>query len=212
MTVKIESIRERDLEGIAARLYSDSLTYHNFQHVLTTLESAEKILTRCIAEGIRVEARVVYCALLFHDAGYQEDHAQLGYACKEAYSAALAREALADRVPSSILRKIEQAILCTRRDAQFVTAEQKLVRAADLSGLAADYPTFLDNSRRLWREQQFLSQTDIAWSVWLPYAADNIRFYLSQEIRLTSYFTNEAGESAFHAAASANLRRLLAEG
>lgn len=212
MTVTLEAIRDRELEGEVAPLYSDTLAYHNFRHVLATLEAAEKILGRCIAEGIRVEVQVVYLALLFHDAGYHEDHLARGFACKEAYSAALARDALARRrISSHTIRRVEQAILSTRRDARFVTAEQKLVRAADLSGLSADYAVFLDNSRRLWREHQFLTQKPIAWSTWLVHAAENIRFYLSQEIRLTSYFVNELGESAFHAAASANLRRLLTE-
>ncbi|MSR14466.1 MAG: hypothetical protein EXR86_07865 [Gammaproteobacteria bacterium] len=65
-------ILDLDLEAEAARLYSESLPYHNFRHILVTIAAADKLLARCEEEGIRVEPKVVYYALLFHDAGYHE--------------------------------------------------------------------------------------------------------------------------------------------
>lgn len=210
---KIASIRESDIELEAAALYSAALPYHNFEHVITTLGAAERILGRCADEGIRVDPKIVYYALLFHDAGYQQDHLVLGHASKEAYSATLSHECLARRkLKPRVLKKVEGAILSTQREARFVSAEQKAVRAADLSGLAADYDVFLANTIRLWAEYEMLTRHRIGWAEWVRRATDIIGFYLAQEIRLTSYFVNKDGESAFHASVRANLERLRDQG
>lgn len=210
---KIESIRDRDLEADAASLYSDALPYHNFTHALSTIKSAERIIRRCMAEGIRVDPQVVYYALLFHDAGYHENHRSLGYASKEEYSVDLARKCLRERkIQTQTIKKVAGAILSTQRDARFVTAEQKAVRAADLAGLAADYRTFRENARKLKDEHEMLFGQRVAWCDWVARVADTVRFYLAQEIRLTSYYSDESGESAFHHAAQENVRRLVAEG
>lgn len=163
-------------------------------------------------EGIRVDARIVYYALLFHDAGYQHEHTQLGYATKEHYSAALAREVLARRKPvAALLKKVENAILSTMRGGRFVSAEQKAVRAADLAGLAASYDVFLGNTIRLWDEHEMLTGRRPEWGDWTAGTVHAIRYYLAREIRLTSYYMSRNGESAFHAQATANLQRLQCE-
>ena len=75
--------RDAALEERAASLYSDTLAYHNFEHIRETLAAAEVIIERCAAENIRIDSAVVYYALLFHDAGYAEDHVALGHRSKE---------------------------------------------------------------------------------------------------------------------------------
>jgi len=208
----ISEIRDLDLESEVEPLYSAALAYHNFQHAIDTINAAEDIIRRCMEEGIRVECRVVYYALLFHDAGFQEDHQALGFETKEAYSADLAAERLGKRgVPRSTLEKVVAAILGTHKDGSFVTVEQKAVRAADLSGLAADYKTFLENSTHLKAEYELFNCKKLSWREWVDNVSNTVRFYLSQEIRLTSYFVNDNGESAFHAAVRKNLERLVAE-
>jgi hypothetical protein len=202
--------RDPGLELEARALYSDALPYHNFAHVLDTLSAADTIVERCRGEGIRIDAGAVYHALLFHDAGYHQDHAALGYDTKERYSAALAAPILrAHRVTAARIRKVVAAIIATERDARFVSAEQKAVRAADLSGMAAPWPRFLDSSLRLKREHELLHGTPLAWRDWQRMSQEVLGVYLSQEIRLTSYFYNREGESAFHAAVRGNLKRLL---
>lgn len=204
--------RDAALEARVAALYDERLPYHNFEHVQETLAAAELIVARCAAENIRVDGDVVYYALLLHDAGYQEDHQALGHRSKEAYSAALAKSLLAEfGVTPARIRKTAAAILATERDAEFVTAEQKVVRAADLSGMAAEYPEFLHKSLRLKREHELLQGAPISWSEWQETSRVVLGHYLAQEIRLTSYFHNANGESAFHAAVRSNLSRLLAE-
>ena len=200
------------LERRAASLYSEKLAYHNFDHIRDTLAAAEVIIERCAVENIRIDSTVVYYALLFHDAGYAEDHVALGHRSKEAYSAALAREVLPEfGVSAARVNKTSDAILATERDASFISAEQKAVRAADLSGMADDYPDFLVKSLKLKRESEYLQGRTIEWSEWQHISEQVLSYYLSQEIRLTSYFHNDDGDSAFHAAVRENLARLLAE-
>jgi predicted metal-dependent HD superfamily phosphohydrolase len=200
------------LEKEVEKLYSADLPYHNFQHALDAIGAAEIIVGRCQAEGITVDHQVVYYALLFHDAGFQDDHLALGFDTKESYAADLAARALEQRgVPSGTIDKVVAAILGTHKDGKFVTAEQKSVRAADLSSLAADYATFKQNSADLKAEYELFNRKQLSWREWVEHASHTIRFYLSQEIGLTSYFTNESGESAFHQAVRENLERLLSE-
>jgi hypothetical protein len=208
----LQAIRDPTLEAEARTLYDPALPYHNFEHIQDTLAAAGVIIERCRQENIRVDAAVVYYALLFHDAGYHEDHVALGFATKERYSVALAEPVLRRRgVPSAQIEKTLAAILATERDAVFVSAEQKAVRAADLSGLAAEYPRFLASSLRLKREHELLNQRKLSWSDWQRVSRDVLGHYLTQEIRLTSYFRDDRGESTFHNAVRGNLKRLLEE-
>ena len=211
-TQALSAVRNAQLEAEARALYSPTLPYHNFDHIQDTLEAAEKVIERCREEHIRIDAEVVYCALLFHDAGYQDDHLARGFDTKERYSAALAEPILRRHgMSQGQIDKTIAAILATERDAVCVSAEQKAVRAADLSGLAADYPRFLRSSMCLKREHEFLTRQSLSWADWQTSSATVLGHYLTQEIRLTSYFHDGRGESLFHKAVRENLKRLLAE-
>lgn len=204
--------RDSRIEARARALYSDTLPYHNFAHIEDTLAAAGVIIERCREEHIRLDASVVYYALLFHDAGYHEDHRALGHATKERYSAALATTVLQEfGVPAAQLEKTVGAILATERDARFISAEQKAVRAADLAGLAAPWPRFLESSIRLRREYELLQGVRLSWPEWQDISHQVLSYYLTQEIRLTSYFHDDNGESAYHRAVRENLHRLLTE-
>ncbi|MGR8918670.1 MAG: hypothetical protein ACU85V_03550, partial [Gammaproteobacteria bacterium] len=52
---------------------------------------------------------------------------------------------------------------------------------------------------------------ELSWPEWQENSREVLGFYLGQEIRLTSYFYNDSGESDFHTAVRRNLDRLLAE-
>jgi len=205
-------MREPKVQELARRLYSPELLYHNFDHALRAVRTGEEIVRHCHEEGIRIDGQVVYYALLFHDAGYIEDHKQKGFESKEAYSAHLAAEALRScGVRESVIHKVQSAINSTRRDAPFLSAEEKAVRAADLSGLAADYEDFTADAEKLRQEHAMLTGEQIPWTQWKKKVAETIRFYLAQEIRLTSYYADAIGKSVFHNRVRENLRRLLAD-
>jgi HD superfamily phosphodiesterase len=204
--MQFDGIRNAQLEQAAAQLYSEQMPYHSFDHVRGTLTAAAVLVERCLREGVPLNGEVVYYALLFHDAGYHEDHIGKGFTSKEEYSAHLAVQCLrAEAIPEDTIEKVVAAILSTQRDAQFTSNEEKAVRAADLAGLASDYDTFRSNVEKLHRECELLTGHKVPWGDWKTSVKQTISFYLSQEIRLTK------PDFLFYAKANQNLSRLLNE-
>jgi predicted metal-dependent HD superfamily phosphohydrolase len=207
----IADVREPDFERECAALYSSTLPYHNFQHVQTVLRSADRLLAACAIEGIPVDVRVVYYAVLLHDAGYHEAHQSLGYDTKEAYSAALARRVLAAReIDPATIAAVEQAIMATLRDAQCVAAEDAVVRMADLAGIGADFAEFLRNTVSIRAELALMTGAVAPWSAWCLRTREVLEGYLAGDIRLTREF-DRAQPGNFFARGEANLARLLVE-
>jgi hypothetical protein len=207
-----DGIRNAHLEQAAAELYSDQMPYHSFNHVLGTLAAGAVLVERCLKEGVPINGEVVYYALLFHDAGYHENHVSMGFTSKEEYSAHLAVQCLrAEAIPEDTINRVVAAILSTQRDAQFTTNEEKAVRAADLAGLASDYETFRSNVEKLHQECEMLTGRRVAWDEWKTSVKETISFYLSQEIRLTQSDASVDSAAIFHARANQNLSRLLSE-
>lgn len=201
------------IEKAAKPLYQDWLPYHNFPHALEAFRQAEKIMGNCIAAGIPVKEFVVYLTLILHDAGYGHDHKKLGFETKEDYSVHLAKPFLEQfGVDDATINEVCRTILATKKDGTFQTTEEKIVRSADLAGLAIDYPTFLKNNLKLKAEAEMLSGQSISWQDWKRKSSEIIQFYLSQDIRLTPAYANEQGESVFHKRTRANLALLLEEG
>lgn len=197
------------LAEAAERLYRPDLPYHSFDHVRQVLGFAELILGRCREERIEVDPEVVYLALLFHDAGYHENSLAKGFHSKEEYSAELAAAELERAgVAAATREKVRRAILSTWRDAHFGSNEEKAVRAADLWGLGLDYATFRANAMALMKEYEMLQGHPIAWERWKAHVAKIVEGYTSREIRLTSDFEPEGGESPFRRRVRANLARL----
>lgn len=205
-TTHYDGLRNPHLEQVAAELYSDEMPYHNFNHVLGTLAAGKILVDRCLREGVPINAEVVYYALLFHDAGYHENHIDKGYTSKEEYSAHLADQCLrAEAVSEDTIKRVVASILSTQRDAKFTSNEEKAVRAADLAGLASDYKTFRSNVEKLRQEGEMLSGRKMAWDEWKTSVKETISFYLSQG---SSLFQPDA---LFYAKANQNLSRLLSE-
>jgi predicted metal-dependent HD superfamily phosphohydrolase len=207
-----DGIRNAHLELVAAELYSEQMPYHNFNHVLGTVAAGAVLVERCLKEGVPIDSEVVYYALLFHDAGYHENHISKGFTSKEEYSAHLAAQCLrAEAIPEDIIKRVVAAILSTQRDTQFTSNEEKAVRAADLAGLASDYKTFRSNVEKLHQECEMLTGRKVAWDEWKTSVKETIRFYLSQEIRLTQPDSCVDNVAIFYAQANQNLSRLLSE-
>ena len=207
-----ESVRDPDLERAASENYSSDLPYHNYGHALTVALNGLKIAQDCRLEHIPIDEYIVYCALLFHDAGYHQDHQKMGFDSKEALSARIAREILGEKPrPTGFIERVENAILCTTREAVCTTIEDNAVRAADLSGLAADYTVFRHNTVLLKQEFEMLNGEEVSWAQWIERATTIVTGYLSQEFRLTKFYSGPPGESPFHQKVKMNLDRLNAE-
>lgn len=203
-------MRDENLEKIAARLYDPKLNYHNFEHIRYVMEEGNKILAKCKTEGVEIDEAVVYYAILFHDAGFIENHISKGFDSKEAYSADIAEKTLqTNGIDPDTVQKVKQAIMATHVDALCLSNEDRLVRAADLAGLAADYKIFKQNTVDLKNELAMMNGKTISWDQWKQIAADRIELFLREELYLTSDYYNDQGESKFHQNTRDNVKRLL---
>lgn len=203
---------EISIETMAAELYGDRLPYHNFAHALLAVERGREIIAHCHEDGVEINGDVVYYALLFHDAGYQEDCLKGDYKTKEEYAAFLAGEALNKiGLPADLIKQVQATIISTHRDAEFTTNEAMAVRAADLSNLGGSYEDFLNNTWLLKKEAEMMSGQEISWEDWGQRTKDLIEFYLKQDIHLTHAYADEHGQSIFHQKARVNLERFLEE-
>ncbi len=172
-------VRDADLERAIAALYDARLPYHNFEHALANLETCQKLIDHCIQVGRDVDATTIYLATLLHDAGFQDDEQALGQPSKEAWAAELAERLLRNfNVPEATIQAVRQAILATACGQPCPTLEASIVKAADLAGLAADYPIFVRNAHRLWREQMLLTGQSITWDQWRQRALSVLDLYI----------------------------------
>lgn len=196
----------------AAELYDPAMPYHNFGHAKYVVGEAARIVDKCRKERVEIDADAVYLAALFHDAGYHEDHVKLGFETKEAYAAHLADKVLRGAgIEEETLGKVRDAILATHYEAHCISNEAKAVRAADLSGLAADYAVFKENAEKLRIEHEVLAGDKVVWSAWKHRVLENVELYLQEDMHLTRDYYDESGESVFHKRTRANLDRLLAD-
>lgn len=199
------------IENLVKELYIN-LPYHNFQHALKAAERGKEIVDNCKKENVPIDEKVVYYALLFHDAGYHENFESKGFKSKEEYSAFLAEKVLKKSgFADNLIFKIKEAIISTHRDGDFTKNEQKVVRAADLISMAESYEEFLDNTKKLKEETEDFEGKKIDWQEWKQRTKKLIEFYLKQDIHLTSAYSDEDGQSIFHKRAKDNLNKFLEE-
>ncbi len=191
--------------------YIPKLPYHSFPHAVNVHRETLPILEHCKEEGVPVHELVMYFASLGHDLGYGLNHRVLGYPTKEALAADwTGRIMFYLGIDTEIILLTKGAIQGTEKNASILTNEAKVLRAADLAELAKDLPTFVRNNRLLKEEAELLSGKIISWSDWKEQTKKIVEFFLSQDIRLTSYHDDEKGNSRFHVAAQKILDEYMA--
>ncbi len=196
----------------AESLYDPKLAYHNFNHIHYVFAAADDIIERCRRNRVELDENVVYLALLFHDAGFIEDHVAMGFNSKEAYSARIAERILDEHdYEEEFIRKVSQAIIKTHCDERCDTNEDRAVKRADLSGLADSYQVFLDNAILLKQEYELLHGRKISWDDWKTQAIDRLLLFLSDTLELTDEEFDGNGESLFQRAVTANIERFRNE-
>lgn len=202
--------RYADIEQRAAALYDDRLPYHNFNHALQVIGAGRVLMEKCREEDIEFDEDAVYYAMLLHDAGFQEDHEAMGFDSKEAYSAYLAVELLEEmNVPEATVRKVESAILCTHVEGCCRSIEDKIVRRADLAGMAADYDCFRKDTVNLKRELELLTGRSVTWEEWKQKASSRIKQFLEDDMNLVRDDVTAAGESVFREKVRNNIKALM---
>lgn len=193
-------------------LYDESLPYHNFAHALVVARRGLMLADRCAKYGIKVREEVVVWSCLLHDAGYHLGPKSRGFVSREDQSAHIARTFMkAKKVPRRIIDEVVACIISTHRDAPFAFVEQKIVRAADLTGLAGTYAQFKSNTFRLKKEYEKMHKKEITLKDWLAQTKKIVEFYLSENVILTPEYADKHGNSVFHATTKKNLAKLLKE-
>lgn len=205
-------IRNADIEKRAAALYDDRLPYHNFDHILQVILAGEEIMEKCRADGVAFDEDAVYYAMLLHDAGFHEDHRALGFESKEAYSAALARRFLEGMpVSQSIIGKVVSAILCTHVDGRCRTVEDRIVRRADISGMASGYDQFRADTVSLKRELEMLSGKPVSWDEWKKRARARINLFLREDTGVVPDDYDSDGKPVFPERVRKNIDAMMAD-
>ncbi|MGB0635856.1 MAG: hypothetical protein ACPGN6_00425 [Gammaproteobacteria bacterium] len=205
-------IHDEKAEISASNLYSKKLAFHNFFHVIETLKFANKIINSLLIELSTINLETIYYALLFHDAGYIEDQASMGYADKESYSAALAEEYLLGRgMPPVDVSKVTMAIKATHISAECKNLEEEIVRGADISGMAAPYNDFLEMSKAVKTEQEYLIGEKISWANWVRGSEIHLKTYLCEKISCGKLFTKSNKPSLFNQRLISNIDQLKQE-
>lgn len=172
----------KTIEDKAEELYTD-LPYHNFDHVMETLETAMEIVWECFSLGIKVNVQVIYYAMLLHDAGYYEDHEKEDFNTKEAYSAHLAEKELKNYdFNQEFIDKVKKCILGTHMDAKLNTREEKIVRSADIYNVSDEYSVFLDKNITLKKEVEEMSGEELSWNDWKDNTKEILEKYLSHDL------------------------------
>ena len=208
----LKQVRNNDLEMVAKRHYHHSLSYHNFDHIEDVFQYADEICGECDKEGLTINCSIVYLALLFHDAGYHENHNSYGHRTKESYSAYLAAAILREfHYDDQTIKKVSAAIVATEQNVTPETNEEKVVRAADLFGLAGEYSVFLSNAISLKNEYEYLNKSRLSWANWKVMAIETVTSFISIKIELTRYFQSKNGSSQFEKEAKKNLDKLNLE-
>lgn len=210
--VTLPTEKQAKLVEIAKSLYSDKLAYHNFTHFLDVVGYAQRLVFKVQALGTDPDWEIIFYAILFHDAGYSEDHRALGFQTKEAYAEHLARKYLAEAgLSPDRLERVASCIRATDRHHAVQTLEEKIVRAADLAGLAEPYEKFREKAGALLHEFEFLYGRRLTQVEWKEMVVKNLSIYLKQHIQLTADYYSAAGTSDWHDRVNENLRRFLAE-
>ena len=205
-------IHDEKAEISASNLYSKKLAFHNFFHVIETLKFANKIINSLLIELSTINLETIYYALLFHDAGYIEDQASMGYADKESYSAALAEEYLLGRgMPPAAISNVTLAIKATHINAICRNLEEEVVRGADISGMAAPYDDFLKMSKAIKAEQEYLIGAKIPWANWVRGSEVQLKPYLNEKISCGKLFAKSNEPSLFKQRLASNIEQLKQE-
>ena len=190
-------------------LYSTELHYHNFNHVVDTLNYAKDIIKKCDDKNIEYDKKIICHAILFHDVAYDVDSSKKGFKNKESYSAFLAAKVLSEQGEHiDHIEEVIKAILCTNIDAKCHSNNQKIVRAADLSGLVSPYPEFKKKTVDLYKERVFLLGKKISWTQYKTETFKIIEKFLELRIELDIEMFSYANYM-FHNRVFQNLDKLM---
>ncbi len=129
--------------------------YHNWNHVQDILKAVNSLLDRCKKHGIKVDETALHHGIICHDLLFAVEAQLFGYQNKEELAAHYTYNLLRSLgAPEEHARKVEGIVNATNYLVEPEGIEEVLMRAADLYGIAGDYKTFQNQTRRLYLERQ----------------------------------------------------------
>lgn len=184
-----------------------NLPYHNYGHATHTRDVSLALGLKCIENGVDVNLLALEAAGLFHDADFHRDLP----------ASIRSRELRSSRIAGRIMRQLEvpkETILCTQAairptelGVKCTTPESKITCRADLDNPMHDYPSFLLNTYRLYKEQAYFNEGRLPpLGPFLLGSANVLIEYFSQDLRLGSFDSTSGFEQAL-----ANIHRLQNE-
>lgn len=195
------------------RLYGveGDLAYHNWSHVVDDVNPNATILIERIREaGISIDEIALRHAILCHDLLYSLDPTILNFDSKEQLASHYAYNLLRLLGSSEAhARKVEQIINATHFLAEPKAVEEILIRAADLAGLAKDYNTFFEQTKRLHLESESLHGKKVPFDIFVRRNLDFLPLYVWRLLQLTTDALNDRGASVWHQRALDNLVTLF---
>ena len=163
----ITGVNIEQLTEPARGFYSSALPYHNFNHAKEVDAQAWLLAEQLENVGVEVNRDVVQVAAFWHDAGYIENHLQLGFQTKEQYSAHLADEFLKTHGTNDIFRRaVHNTILATTDGVSRQTVEELLIHRSDIANIGGLYEEFREHTINLWNENDVLGKPHIPWDKW----------------------------------------------
>ena len=188
------------------------LPYHNWEHGQEVVNNVIKLITRLRRHGIQVDPQVVIPAAAGHDAYMHEfSHHKQEFVHPEEFSAAMtyiaARSAGASHKHAYI---IAQTILTTCKDFTPETTEQKVLRAADLTGVGEGYRTFDKNFKLIFEEVK-LAVPNLSVKDFFDRTVSILGKYGEIEIDLTPEGRDASGRSRWHMALYENILKKAGE-
>jgi predicted metal-dependent HD superfamily phosphohydrolase len=193
----------------------DEFPFHNFRdHILPALESAARFIKALESAGYNVDHDVVVAAVLGHDACYEIHPRDQGLSSKEEVAQHHCKQILRDLgAPEEMVEKVARAIAATHMHYAPVSAEEKILRAIDLSGLNAAHTSFRSGSEKLQIEYQNARDITLSFNEFFRWqTAVVLAEYLLLEIKMTQGATDKAGRSLWHAGVVENIARCLNTG
>ncbi len=195
--------------------------YHVDDHREQVIDRSLRLGSIAARYGVASDAQVLLLASSWHDAGIamnpvdflvdgQDGHLLRPALFSEEVSAELFKRQ-ADRIglPGELTNEVAVAILGTNPTMDLPTVESQIVAAADLFGVGFDAPEeFVSTTKKLWKEASWRAGHSIAWEDFVEGSITYLGSFMRRSIKLTEQYIDEAGRSAWHVGAAANILHL----
>lgn len=175
--------------------------YHNATHADTVWRRVQVLIERCRKFGLDPNEEVLHHSSFIHDILTGMDFRSYGCRSAEALSAQSGmRMLISCGVEATVARESARTVMGTHPESRLVTLEQKILRAADLGGLAGSFNDYLEDFYAL--KAEAIEVDDFAF---FAKSLKLLTRYLVRTVRLTPEYFSSNGASDWHTKTIGNL-------